>query len=134
MTGSIESIDALHARGWPSKYRVFCREYAVNEVPRGMADRRGKLPRSFYGRETLDVARDLIGMHLVHVRDGGLRVGRIVETEAYKGPKDLGAHSARGRRTARTEVMFGPPGHAYVYLIYGFWDCLNVVTAPTEVP
>lgn len=92
-----------------------------------------KLPRSFYARKTLTVARELIGLHLVR-RDAGLRqVGRIVETEAYQGPTDLAAHSARGR-TARTEVMFGPPGHAYVYLIYGFWHCLNVVTAADGVP
>lgn len=93
-----------------------------------------KLPRSFYAREdTLLVARDLIGMHLV--RDDGVarRVGRIVETEAYMGPEDLAAHSARGR-TQRTEVMFGPPGHAYVYFIYGFWNCMNVVTARKGVP
>lgn len=93
-----------------------------------------KLPRSFYARETLTVARELIGMHLVHRRPQGLQVGRIVETEAYKGPQDLAAHSARGRRTTRTEVMFGPAGHAYVYLIYGFWHCLNVVTADHGVP
>jgi DNA-3-methyladenine glycosylase len=92
-----------------------------------------KLPRSFYAQETLTVARELIGMHLVHSTARGDQVGRIVETEAYKGPKDLAAHSARGR-TARTEVMFGPAGHAYVYLIYGFWHCLNVVTADHGIP
>ncbi|NJO12112.1 MAG: 3-methyladenine DNA glycosylase, partial [Gammaproteobacteria bacterium] len=87
-----------------------------------------KLQRDFYARPTLTVARELIGMHLVHRVGGRLRIGRIVETEAYQGPLDLAAHSARGRRTARTEVMFGPPGHAYIYFIYGFWNCLNVVT------
>ena len=62
-------------------------------------------------------------------RPDGPAMGRIVETEAYQGPEDLAAHSAGGRRTARTEVMYGPAGHAYVYLIYGIWNCLNVVTA-----
>jgi DNA-3-methyladenine glycosylase len=92
-----------------------------------------RLPRSFYARGTLTVACELLGMHLVHERDGIRQVGRIVEVEAYKGPADLAAHSSKGR-TARTEVMFGPPGHAYVYLIYGFWHCLNVVTARDGVP
>lgn len=93
-----------------------------------------KLPRAFYARDTLTVARELLGMHLVHADDGVLRVGRIVETEAYLGPEDLAAHSAGGRRTSRTEVMFGPPGHAYVFLIYGFWNCLNIVTESIGVP
>ena len=91
------------------------------------------LPRSFYARETLTVARELLGMHVVHRDATHLRIGRIVETEAYKGPLDLAAHSAKGR-TARTEVMFGPPGHAYVYLIYGMWNCLNVVAAAAGIP
>lgn len=92
-----------------------------------------KPPRAFFARGALAVARDLIGMHLVHDDGRTVRRGRIVETEAYQGPQDLAAHSARGR-TARTEVMFGPPGHAYVYFIYGFWNCLNVVTAAPGVP
>lgn len=91
------------------------------------------LPRSFYARGTLTVARELLGMRLVRVRGDRVQVGRIVEVEAYKGPEDLAAHSSKGR-TPRTEVMFGPPGHAYVYLIYGFWHCLNVVTARDGVP
>jgi DNA-3-methyladenine glycosylase len=92
-----------------------------------------KLPREFYTRRTLRVARELIGMHLVRNDAGVRRVGRIVETEAYMGPHDLAAHSSRGR-TRRTEVMFGPAGHAYVYLIYGFWNCLNVVTQNEGIP
>jgi DNA-3-methyladenine glycosylase len=96
-------------------------------------NRREKLPRTFFARSTLTVARDLIGARLVHDDGRTVRAGRIVETEAYLGPRDLAAHSSRGR-TARTEVMFGPPGHAYIYFIYGFWNCLNVVTALPGVP
>jgi DNA-3-methyladenine glycosylase len=86
-----------------------------------------KLPRSFYDRDTILVARELLGKHLVHLSRGIERVGRIVEVEAYLGPHDLAAHSARGL-TERTKVMFGPPGYAYVYLIYGMYCCMNVVT------
>jgi len=86
-----------------------------------------KLPRDFYDRDTVVVAQDLLGKLLVHVDEGVERVGRIVETEAYLGPHDLAAHSAKGL-TPRTKVMFGPPGHAYVYLIYGMYYCMNVVT------
>lgn len=93
-----------------------------------------RLGRSFFARDTLHVARDLIGHHLCVRTNGELRVGRVVETEAYQGPEDLAAHSVGGRRTVRTEAMFGPPGHAYVYLIYGVWHCLNFVTREVGVP
>jgi DNA-3-methyladenine glycosylase len=93
-----------------------------------------RLPRSFYARDSVAVAQELLGMHLVIRRPAGLKVGRIVETEAYQGPEDLAAHSAGGRRTARTEIMYGTAGFAYVYLIYGIWHCLNVVTATRGVP
>ena len=86
-----------------------------------------KLPRRFYDRDTVIVAQELLGMHLVHRVGGAERIGRIVEVEAYLGEHDLAAHSSKGR-TPRTEVMFGPPGHAYVYMIYGLHFCMNCVT------
>jgi DNA-3-methyladenine glycosylase len=87
------------------------------------------LPRSFYDRDTILVARDLLGKCLVHRSGLEPRIGRIVEVEAYLGPHDLAAHSSKGL-TQRTKVMFGPPGHAYIYLIYGMYFCMNVVTEP----
>lgn len=93
-----------------------------------------RLARSFFARDTLVVAEDLIGHHLCVRAHGEVREGRIVETEAYQGPEDLAAHSVGGRRTSRTEAMFGPPGHAYVYLIYGVWHCLNFVTREMGTP
>ncbi|HZK57338.1 MAG TPA: DNA-3-methyladenine glycosylase [Clostridia bacterium] len=86
-----------------------------------------KLKREFYSRSTLDVAKDLLGKNLVHHVDGERLVGKIVEAEAYVGPIDKAAHSYSGK-TKRNEVMFGPPGHAYVYRIYGVYNCMNTIT------
>jgi DNA-3-methyladenine glycosylase len=87
------------------------------------------LRRGFYRRATVDVARDLLGKILVH----GETAGTIVETEAYLGSDDLAAHSSAGI-TDRTRVIFGPPGHAYVYLSYGIHECMNIVAERAGVP
>jgi len=93
----------------------------------------GILSQSFYARPTLTVAKDLLGMWLVR-EVGGRRIeGRIVEVEAYVGPEDRASHASRGR-TARTDVMFGPAGLAYIYLIYGMYHCFNVVTEREDYP
>lgn len=86
-----------------------------------------RLPREFYARDPILVAQELLGKLLVHNRGGIERVGRIVEVEAYLGPHDLAAHSSKGL-TERTRALFGPPGHAYIYLIYGIHHCFNTVT------
>lgn len=91
------------------------------------------LPRTFYQQATLEVARGLLGKYLVRVHPDGTTVGKIVETEAYIGPDDKACHASKGR-TPRTEVMFGPAGHAYVYLIYGFHYLLNFVTESVGIP
>jgi DNA-3-methyladenine glycosylase len=87
------------------------------------------LPRRFYQRDTIEVSRALLGKVLVHGETGGI----IVETEAYLGGDDLASHSAAGI-TNRTRVIFGPPGHAYVYLSYGMHECLNIVAEPEGTP
>jgi len=92
------------------------------------------LPRSFYEGSVLVIARAMIGKLLVHVLPEGAVAGRIVECEAYRGPEDLAAHSAGGRRTRRTEVMFGPPGHAYMFRLYGMHWAFNAVVGPEGHP
>ncbi|HSK94173.1 MAG TPA: DNA-3-methyladenine glycosylase [Candidatus Angelobacter sp.] len=89
--------------------------------------------RAWFDRPAADLALDLLGARLVHDSPEGSVGGRIVEVEAYRGPEDLAAHSARGR-TPRNAVMFGPPGYLYVYLIYGLHHCLNIVAGPGEKP
>ncbi|MBB6214128.1 DNA-3-methyladenine glycosylase [Anaerosolibacter carboniphilus] len=88
----------------------------------------GKLPKSFYEGDTLEVAKGLLGKVLVHRNEGVELKGKIVEVEAYIGAIDKAAHSYNNRRTERTEVMFWSGGYVYVYLIYGMYYCMNVVT------
>ena len=83
--------------------------------------------------QRVQVARSLIGKYLIRAIDGQEIAGKIIEVEAYVGPEDKACHASKGR-TQRTEVLFGPPGVAYVYLIYGMYHCLNVVTEREEFP
>ena len=98
-----------------------------------MKKQRSVLPRSYFNRPTLTVARSLVGKYLIRCIDGREIAGKIVEVEAYVGPQDKACHASKGR-TQRTDVMFGPGGVAYVYLIYGMYHCLNVVTEREEFP
>ena len=91
------------------------------------------LPQSYFNRPTLVVARSLLGKYLMRENGKGTIAGKIVEVEAYVGPQDMACHASKGR-TLRTEVLFGPPGLCYVYLIYGMYHCLNVVTEKAEFP
>jgi DNA-3-methyladenine glycosylase len=94
-----------------------------------------RLPRKFYRRDPVALARALLGQALVRVLADGTRLaGRIVETEAYLGEVDRAAHSYGGRRTPRNAAMWGPPGHAYVYFIYGLHHCMNVVAEDPGKP
>jgi len=86
------------------------------------------LRRKFYERDTFTVAKELLEKFLVHNTQGGTAIGTIVETEAYMGPEDKAPHAYNNRRTGRTEVQFGPKGHAYIYQIYGMYFCFNVTS------
>ena len=91
------------------------------------------ISREFYDRAALAVARDLLGCRLVRIQNGQRLAGLIMETEAYQGEDDLGCHASAGK-TPRTSVMYGPPGHAYVYFTYGMHWMLNAVTGPEDTP
>lgn len=93
-----------------------------------------RLSRDFYLGDTVEITRALLGKYLVRRLSGETLVCRITEAEAYVGRCDKACHAYGGRRTERTAVMFGPPGHAYIYLIYGMHHCLNLVTEPEGEP
>ncbi|MFA5358351.1 MAG: DNA-3-methyladenine glycosylase [Patescibacteria group bacterium] len=91
------------------------------------------ITKSFFNRDTKKVAQELLGKFLIREYNDKYYIGIITETEAYCGPNDLASHASRGK-TPRTEIMFGPPGHIYIYLIYGMYYCLNIVTEKNNYP
>ncbi len=91
------------------------------------------LQKEFYARDTVKVAKELLGKYMVSFSEQGITVGKVVETEAYLGKTDPACHSARGK-TSKNEVMFGPAGRAYVYIIYGIHYCFNVTTGDLNTP
>ncbi len=92
-----------------------------------------RLSSDFFNRNTVQVAQDLLGKYLVRKQGNKIIAARIIETEAYCGIKDLACHASKGL-TPRTRVMFGPPGHTYIYFIYGMYHCLNFVTQKEGIP
>jgi DNA-3-methyladenine glycosylase len=118
-----------------SVLRLVWLQWKVDEMPIDAApsSRLKKLGHRFFRRQAIEVAQKAIGKILVRRRDDKEYRARIVETEAYVGAHDLACHASKGR-TRRTEVMFGPGGHAYVYFIYGMYDMLNFVTGKSEEP
>jgi len=93
-----------------------------------------KVTRDFYQRNAIEVAKDLLGLVLVHETEEGITKGIIVETEAYMGPKDAAAHSYKNVKTGRTEIQYGEGGYAYIYLIDGMYFCMNIVSNKEEIP
>jgi DNA-3-methyladenine glycosylase len=94
----------------------------------------GKLHRDFYNRDALTVGKELLGKVLIHETDGITLAAKIVETEAYSGFEDKAAHFYGGKRTPRVEVIYGDPGFSYVYLIYGMYNCFNIVAGGKNDP
>ncbi|TFG16522.1 MAG: DNA-3-methyladenine glycosylase [Promethearchaeota archaeon] len=90
--------------------------------------------REFFSRDTIIVAKDLLGKYLVRKITNNLLIGKIIEIEAYLGTKDKASHSYNLRKTNRTKIMYEKPGTLYVYLIYGMYHCLNVITEPEGIP
>ena len=134
--GEAEATGTMQPPGQSS--RPGSREEPARGHAGGLAEPREPLgpvvDAAFFRRPAEELAPALLGLELVHETPEGLASGIIVETEAYAGPEDRGAHSYGGRRTPRTEVMFGPAGHAYVFAIYGLHFCFNVVAAEPGQP